>query len=678
MPDPQQSQFDGQTPVSGYTLFHGKDGTNFYLKGENLADDDISQRVSKLRGQTAPAATQPAAAPTTQAPDSGFPLAEGLKAAAFGPLGMVAPYARNLLHSASEKAGNYVDAQDQSALSTANKTGQAPPGQAWGSYGPRMLKSALDYGASALEPKNMALTAGTIAAPEVFGPALIAHGGYNAIKNAPAALQGNPDAAEAALGGLSEAAGGAAATATPGQSAFGALRNKAAKSVAGPIVKKPLGATQEDIRFNRDPQAAIADEGLVGTKHGMVKQADARIGQLSDVTDQTLQNHPNANNQIDAEPIIDSAVDNAQKALRKVGNKSGLARLEDLRDALKTEYGPTKGTPFEVNNLKRAVGDAASDLGAFRSTDPVEASAASAMEDVYSGLKNAVNEQVPEVAPLNDRVSNLLSAKTGLKRNIALETNRPFLEGSLSHSAVKMIGNTVGSPFVRSIAARALNAGNVLDVPQVSPYSPALPRGFLGAGATPAGWSDASGPVSLPVPEGHTVVRTPNGDYVRALLPGPVHPQYEAPTGPAAAQAFSPNIGPPNAAGYAETTLAPDETRLGSLGRGGVRQPIRGLLPSPFSPNVSPSSAAGYAETPSPFSPRVPEPRPQYVYQPSEKAATMSAQRPDLGPEFNEGQVTHDIERSKAILRNPRATAEDRAVATDRLREAVRQRGYEH
>ena len=45
-----QSKFDGQNPVSGYTLFHGKDGKSYYLKGENLSDEDVSSRVAKLRG----------------------------------------------------------------------------------------------------------------------------------------------------------------------------------------------------------------------------------------------------------------------------------------------------------------------------------------------------------------------------------------------------------------------------------------------------------------------------------------------------------------------------------------------------------------------------------------------------------------------------------------------------
>jgi hypothetical protein len=54
-----QTQFDGQNAVPGYTLFHGKDGMSFYLKGENLSDSDITSRVATLRGQSSPSYQQP-------------------------------------------------------------------------------------------------------------------------------------------------------------------------------------------------------------------------------------------------------------------------------------------------------------------------------------------------------------------------------------------------------------------------------------------------------------------------------------------------------------------------------------------------------------------------------------------------------------------------------------------
>jgi hypothetical protein len=59
-------------------------------------------------------------------------------------------------------------------------------------------------------------------------------------------------------------------------------------------------------------------------------------------------------------------------------------------------------------------------------------------------------------------------------------------------------------------------------------------------------------------------------------------------------------------------------------------------------------------------------------YKPSEKAATMSAERPSLGREFEEGEASHDLERNRAILRNPRATAEDKRIAQSRIAEVSR------
>jgi hypothetical protein len=57
-------------------------------------------------------------------------------------------------------------------------------------------------------------------------------------------------------------------------------------------------------------------------------------------------------------------------------------------------------------------------------------------------------------------------------------------------------------------------------------------------------------------------------------------------------------------------------------------------------------------------------------YQPSEKAATMSGKTKELGPEFSAQQWQEEITRNKAILRNPKATTEEKAIAKDRLRDA--------
>ena len=398
-----------------------------------------------------------------------------------------------------DKLGGYIDEKDHQALLDAAQTGKAPEGQVWSTFGPRMVKGLFDKVTSALEPKNAALTAGVIAAntnPITAIPvdaALVAHGGYTAATNAPAALKGNPEAVDAALSGASEAAGGAAGIGEAGPKVPDLLnkaRVSAAQKVVAPLVRKPLGATMEDARFNRNPAQAIVDEGLSGTKETMVEQASKRIGELSDSIDAQLKNHPNANAQIDAAPIIDKAIADATQAAKRVGNKSAVSRLNDLGEALKTEYGPTKGTPFEINNFKRQVGDAAHDLGAFKSTDPLESSAAAAMGDVYTGLKNAVNAQVPEVAPINNRISNLMSAKTGLTRNIALEENKSALSGlSMTNLPFKVLEKVAGSAPARTFAGNML--GSRLEMPTLK----GGPADFNGARAiTPDQFESSFGP----------------------------------------------------------------------------------------------------------------------------------------------------------------------------------------
>lgn len=113
---------------------------------------------------------------------------------------------------------------------------------------------------SFLNPVNLAITGGVIAAntnPFTGIPAdalIVAHGGYGMVKNASAALQGDPNAAERFFLSGSEATGGAAGVA--GQ--VGALR--------GPV-RAPVATTAEETATPGTPQqaaatgAAPADEG---------------------------------------------------------------------------------------------------------------------------------------------------------------------------------------------------------------------------------------------------------------------------------------------------------------------------------------------------------------------------------------------------------------------------------
>lgn len=63
-------------------------------------------------------------------------------------------------------------------------------------------------------------------------------------------------------------------------------------------------------------------------------------------------------------------------------------------------------------------------------------------------------------------------------------------------------------------------------------------------------------------------------------------------------------------------------------------------------------------------------PAPPAGYKPSEKVQTMSDKPRDLGPEWDEQQWEHELQRNKSILRNPNASAEERRIAQSRIDDA--------
>lgn len=302
----------------------------------------------------------------------------------------------------------------------------------------------------------------------------ILHGVGSGIGTVGALLTGT-EKGQAAIDAATGAAGKAVDLAKQSTST---ARQALAQKIVQPLVKSTPSQMLSDAKFGRNPAQALVDEGIIGKdKPSVLSQVQARTADLHDALNGQLANHPNAGVQIDAEPIIDGAINDAVKAAQKQGNKATASRLEDLRDALKTQYGNIKGTPLEINNLKSDVGNVGSDLGAFKHSDPAEASAASAMGDVYTGLKKAVNAQIPQAAPINERIANLLSAKTALNRNIALDSGKGVLDAVKNiditkplKSATDIAGSVIGTTPARTAAAAAI-ADSPKPVPNIQSAS---------------------------------------------------------------------------------------------------------------------------------------------------------------------------------------------------------------
>jgi len=346
---------------------------------------------------------------------------------------------------------------------------------------------ALRMGSDALSPKGIALTGATVAAPEVVLPLMGAYGASQAAGGAADIAQhgANPQNTREALTGAATLAGSGAGALTPGVGAagrqkisdFNTLRSNLAQKVVQPLVYEGLGEAGADARMGVNPEAAITNEGLVGTKRGLLGKTQDRTAQLKSAADNILQTHPNASQTIDAAPIIDQEIDRAIAGQQRLAGST--ERLENLRTALKSQYGNTSGTPFEMNNLKTEIQQAAQNLGAYRNSQPIESSVADAMGNVARGLKNQVNAAIPEVpgvtpgiADLNERMSNLIDAQGGLQRNIVADKGRSVFGGGLHGATSTLLNRTLGSAPVRSGLARVLNLGLTEDVPPPQAMTP--------------------------------------------------------------------------------------------------------------------------------------------------------------------------------------------------------------
>lgn len=146
-------------------------------------------------------------------------------------------------------------------------------------YSPRAGYDLLHHTAglvsSFLEPKNVALAVGTVAAntnPITGIPvdaALVAHGGFGFAKNAKAALAGNPDAVESALLSASEMAGGAAGVRSQVAPAMGIVKSlRGSPAEVGHVTEAPAATPVPAKPGMAEPSAAVSSKPPVPSSIG--------------------------------------------------------------------------------------------------------------------------------------------------------------------------------------------------------------------------------------------------------------------------------------------------------------------------------------------------------------------------------------------------------------------------
>ena len=238
-----------------------------------------------------------------------------------------------------------------------------------------------------------------------------------------AEAHGEEPAAAAKAGAEGGAAGGAF-----GEAVEGALESKIARS----FVNRSLGTSARDVTYG-NPAKALLDENIKNPKTGDIESyksalrdgasledaAQAAGGRIASINGKINELKPQLDDILSKSnariPFYDVAKKPIEDARAAIADNPAMTQKEkDLADgqlgellqSMEKKYKGTALTPEQANSLKSAIGDRVKWSGASAVGDEVKP----VYRQLYGSLKNAVHAAVPEAGPLDERLTNLLSA----------------------------------------------------------------------------------------------------------------------------------------------------------------------------------------------------------------------------------------------------------------------------
>jgi hypothetical protein len=222
---------------------------------------------------------------------------------------------------------------------------------------------------------------------------------------------------------------------------FGALPALSKTKLGRSFINESVGATGRDVIYG-NPAKALTDEGIFSPMTGdieAVKAAGGNLaaagGRLGEVAQRVQQLQPQLNQALSASTktlkvadVIDKPLNDAMNdiignsAMTDAEKMAAISQLGGLQASLKQGLAD-EISPLKANQLKSLVGSRIRWNGTSAVGDEVKP----AYQAVYASLKNAVNDAVPEVATLNERLTNLYAAQDDLVR---LARNEEVSRGS--------------------------------------------------------------------------------------------------------------------------------------------------------------------------------------------------------------------------------------------------------
>lgn len=197
-----------------------------------------------------------------------------------------------------------------------------------------------------------------------------------------------------------------------------------------------MGVHSKWVEHGANPGARLANEGiLTGTRQEVKEQVEDRLADAGRQLQVKLTQRRFLNN-LDTEPLVMTALNNATKRIGIGSDPAFQARLMNTLDDIVTSA-PNLGhmNPSEVNALKSKIGDSIKWSGA-----PYEGEINQVLLEIYGGLNDMVKSNVPGVERVLSRYADLRVAANALKESIAKETVSTGMQRGLGTAAATAVG----------------------------------------------------------------------------------------------------------------------------------------------------------------------------------------------------------------------------------------------
>lgn len=302
------------------------------------------------------------------------------------------------------------------------------------------------------------------------------------------------------------------------------LKNNIADKVLNPEFK----ITSQMDKYGHNPKEPLKSmPDMVGSDLISTQAAvNNKISETGQAISDTMQNHPNANVKIDATQAVTKPFDDAIAKLNvqdPLGNEAVIKRLTQAKQSLQNvsdESGKVTGiypldnmTPNELWQYRQKKIDPQTKFSGNPSDDKI---VNAAYQDARHNVKQLINQNIPEVAPLNKDYGNLLATSDSLDKAQLKADNAPLdgirLQDILSVGVNRFLEDpnnkikfarwlyTAPKPEIKQAMQQVPNIqqailknfggtqiGTATTTPRVIPQSKGIMTKTLGAGAVATG-----------------------------------------------------------------------------------------------------------------------------------------------------------------------------------------------